>query len=412
MQQQNKLPTLPFHLILSLSAWISSTIASACLKNASANWASAAQDAFAPLLKDLPHSVSAEAKAQAEQLFHGISLYQATPYTRTLKDAPVIFRHDAARLLDYSADSGQWTVDKKKQPLVHCPLPTVLFIPSLINRYYILDLEQRRSFVRYAAENGVQAVLLDWGEPGAQESGYDCADYVQQVLAACVKFLAETSGGPVVLAGYCMGGLLALAHAQLKPREVAAVGLFATPWDFHAPDVTTPRLDGPTLQTLESWIAQQEPLPAECIQTLFYMSDLWLFQQKFQRFAQLTPGSAAFRDFIALEHWVNDGVPLAGGVARDCLIDWAQRNTLMQGQWRVGGKVIDPGRLDIPVFAAVPAHDHIVPPGCAMALVKRLKQVTLVEPGAGHVGMMVGSRARKELWEPFVEWLGELGERG
>ena len=64
---------------------------------------------------------------------------------------------------------------------------------------------------------------------------------------------------------------------------------------------------------------------------------------------------------LSIEHWVNDGVAMTRGVARDCLIDWSQKNTPASGQWRVGGQIIDPARLKTPCFVVVPTGDRIVP---------------------------------------------------
>jgi polyhydroxyalkanoate synthase len=66
--------------------------------------------------------------------------------------------------------------------------------------------------------------------------------------------------------------------------------------------------------------------------------------------------------------------------------------------------VIDPAVLKMECFVAVPKGDRIVPVSCAQPLTKLLRKVTLVEPSSGHVGMMVGSRRKVSLWEPFADW--------
>lgn len=403
MSDHSPLPTLPFHLTLSLSAWISSTIASGCLKSALPLWKQLGgkeQDLAA--LESLPQAVNEEAQARLNGLLQGVSLYQSLGYQRSITEPPTIWRQGAARLLDY----GVWEEPRGRKK----PAPMVLFVPSLINRYYILDLEQKRSFARFALEQGVHPLILDWGEPGAQEAAYDTGAYIAGPLKDALEFLHATSGEQVTLAGYCMGGVLALGAAQLYPKRVKALALFATPWDFHAPDISAPKLDGAMLEHVNAWLGAYEVLPHEIIQTLFYLNDPWLFQDKFRRFASLTPGTAPFREFVALEHWVNDGVGLAREVARDCIIRWGQENQLADFRWRIGSDaLLDPRRLKLPTFIAAPKQDHIVPPGCALPLHRLIKGSVLHEPTSGHVGMMVGSRARRELWEPFVEWLTEVG---
>jgi len=405
--QTPPLPTLPFHLTLSLSAWISSTIASACLRNASPQWKELSHP-FANALEALPAEVSAKGSDNLRAFLEGIATYTASPYVRELPDPPVIWRQGNARLLDYSSPATS-----------HQSLATLLFVPSLINRHYILDLAPGRSLVRWLASQGIQTLVLDWGVPGKAEVAYNCADYVSQVLLPAIRFVHETSGEKVTLAGYCMGGVLALAAAQLEPKAVRALALLATPWDFHAKDVSAPRLDEATLTQLEQWIGTLDALPSAHLQMLFYWNDPWLFHRKFRQFATLKPGSKAFREFMALEHWVNDGVPLSHGAAQDCLIEWGQRNQLMSGGlarrspkgedgWQVAGKVIDPKKIRMPCFAAAPKQDRIVPTGCALPLARALRGCTLIEPSSGHVGMIVGSKAKNELWEPLRGWLRKL----
>src|SRR5262249_13639989 len=111
---------------------------------------------------------------------------------------------------------------------------SVLVIPSLINRAYILDLSPEKSLLRFLASQGLRPLLIDWGRPDAPERGFTLTDYIAGRLEAAAAAAVEIVGGPLGVVGYCMGGLLALALAQRCPRVVKALALLATPWDFHA----------------------------------------------------------------------------------------------------------------------------------------------------------------------------------
>ncbi|MBV8938952.1 MAG: alpha/beta fold hydrolase [Alphaproteobacteria bacterium] len=349
----------------------------------------------------LAGEVSRLAKSRVEALLKGVGVYQAASYRRDLPEAPAVWRRGTARLLDYSAaaraDNGT-----AARP---CPPVPILFIPSLINRYYVLDLQPKRSLLRFLAQAGAMPLVIDWDAPGPLERGYACADYVTDHLAAALRFVRETTGQPPVLAGYCMGGILALALAALFPHQARGLALFATPWDFHSADMRAPRLNPAALARARQWLSEMDSLPAAQVQALFSLMDPWLFQEKFQRLSTLTPGSAAFESFMALERWVNDGVPLAKRVAEDCLIRFGQENLLARGQWKVDGQRIIPQRIRMPVFVAAPRKDNVVPPGCALPLHRLLPHSALCEPSGGHVGMIVGRKARAELWQPFARWL-------
>lgn len=400
---------LPFHLMLGLGGWMSSTIAFECFRQglSGLNQAQAHPEkrarkvkkaATLPNGKDLQklgEALQKEALARAESFLGGLQSYFATPYARELSPPPAVWQKGQARLLDYSALADA----------LPAHAPVVFFIPSLINRYYILDLEKQRSLARFLTDAGCHVLMLDWQSPGAQEAGYSCADYVTQVLAPCLDFIGDTTGKKPILAGYCMGGVLALALAQLKPGRVSALALLATPWDFKSQDSKQADLSEPYLLQLDACLEQQSQVPAEWIQTLFYLNAPWLFQAKFQRFSRLSPQSPERREFMALEGWVNDGVPMTSAAARECMIGWAQHNLLARGRWRVGGRHIRPVSIRCPVFIALPKNDTIVPTGSAMALAAALPHADCVTPSSGHVSMIVGKRARQELWVPLQDWI-------
>ncbi|MEQ1789571.1 MAG: alpha/beta fold hydrolase [Rickettsiales bacterium] len=322
----------------------------------------------------------------------GVLRYYETPYQRTVPEPPAIWQRGSARLLDY----GQKIANPKS---------VVLFIPSLINRYYILDLEEERSFLRYLARQEIYPLVLDWGEPNEAEKNFSCGDYVTEILSPAIDFISKISAQPVALAGYCMGGLLALAAAKLKHKKVSSLALLATPWNFHCPEFSPFVLEKKWQNEMAKQIAKQKTLPAEMIQSLFYLTDPFVFEQKFRRYVELDPSSRIAKDFVALEHWVNDGVPMTSGVAHDSLIGWAQENKLIKGEWIVDGKKITPPSAAFPTFIAIPKNDHVVPFECAMPLARASKNAHIIHPSAGHVGMIVGRSARRELWQPYAEWL-------
>jgi len=111
---------------------------------------------------------------------------------------------------------------------------------------------------------------------------------------------------------------------------------------------------------------------------------------------------------VALEDWLNDGVPLAAPVARECLSGWYGENTPARGEWRIAGLPVDPARLALPAFVAAPGRDRIVPPESALPLASLIPGAVLHQPTAGHIGMAAGSAAEQALWRPFLEWVRGL----
>ena len=121
----------------------------------------------------------------------------------------------------------------------------------------------------------------------------------------------------------------------------------------------------------------------------------------------LDPASAKARAFVALEDWLNDGVPLPAPVARVCITGWYAENLPGRGAWRVAGQAIDPAQIDLPSLVLIPAQDRIVPPASAEALAAALPRAEVCRPPLGHIGMVVGGRAQRSVWNPLAAWLGK-----
>lgn len=393
-QEKHPIPTLPLHLTM-MSGWLSSVYALPRAKSVWPSWSplllSGANPFGMPNPERLLKSLQNEAANRANDVLQGILRYQQSPYTPPEINRPVLWQKGNVRLLDYSSGKSKGAA--------------VLFIPSLINRYYILDLEKKRSMLAYLSGLGHRPMVLDWGAPGNTEQDFDCEDYISKILLPAIRFAYKQTGRSVQLAGYCMGGVFALAAAQLLPKEVGSLALLATPWDFHCRAFTSFLLDDTYQRKVEAMLAKQEAVPASVIQALFYMTDPFVFEHKFRRFYSLQPDSEEAKEFIALEHWVNDGIPMTVPLAKDCLIGWAQQNILQKEKWQVGGETITPTSIRQPAFVAIPKNDHVVPFECAMPLAAQLRHARIICPDAGHVSMIVGCNARNDLWHPFSEWL-------
>jgi polyhydroxyalkanoate synthase len=338
--------------------------------------------------ESVQRALDREIERRAEAWLTGLEAYRGHPFRRHRVSPPVVWHEGTTRLLDYGAGAG----------------PTVLVIPSLINRYYVLDLLPERSFLRHLAGCALRPLVIDWGAPGREERHFDVSGYVVERLDSAFTAASQTAGAPIAIVGYCMGGLLALASALRHRSRVACVALLATPWDFHAQSGKPP-----LLALLVDWLAcvcaPAGTLPVEAIQALFFLLDPFSAERKFSRFAAVDHESDEARRFVALEDWINDGVPLAIGVARECANSWYGDNQPAKGSWRVAGTLVRPQSLGRPVIAVVPGRDRIVPPASAEPLAAALGSATVLRPPLGHIGMMAAIDAPEMLWTPVAAWL-------
>lgn len=323
----------------------------------------------------------------ARELISGIAAYRRHPWRREFADPPASWREGGSRVLDYGGEG-----------------PKLLFIPSLINRSYVLDLAPGRSMLRFLAANGARVMLLDWGWPGEVERAFTLTDYIAGRLERALLAIGE----PVIVVGYCMGGLLAVAAAERRPALVRALALLATPWDFHAAGPSQSEALARLAPALEMPMQLTGTLSIDLLQTLFALLDPSAVAEKYAAFGRLPQDSERARLFVALEDWLNDGVPLAAAVARECLDGWYGANSPARGQWKIADRLVAPAELALPCFVAVPARDRIVPPESARPLAAAIGGARLHEPAAGHVGMVAGRTAERALWRPLLEWLSGL----
>ena len=135
-------------------AWPSSNaaIAAAVREALVAGAAGGGQDGF-------PGAVLQETLRQDAALIEGIAAYRRHPWHRELADPPAVWQEGGSRLLDYGGDG-----------------PRVLFVPSLVNRAYVLDLAPGHSMLRWLAGQGAHPLLLDWGWPGEAERRFTMTD--------------------------------------------------------------------------------------------------------------------------------------------------------------------------------------------------------------------------------------------
>jgi polyhydroxyalkanoate synthase len=390
---------LPLHLASAGAAWTSSHLAFAQLRAGSLAWkpelaasASELQQSLKNVAADsFARALDAEIVSRADAMLRGIERYRHHPWRRPDDEPPVLWQQGATRVLDYGPADG-------------APL---LVVPSLINKAYVLDLLPEASLMRHLASRGVRPLLIEWGKPGEEERSFGLDDYIAGRLEDAAAAAAEATGRKLALLGYCMGGLLAVALAQRRPELISAFVAMATPWDFHAERAAQARLLGRLTKPLVESFAALGEVPVDVLQMFFLANDPLTAAKKFTHLAAIDRNSDAERRFVALEDWLNDGVPLAIGVAADTLGPWYGDNTPGKGKWRIKDRPVLPEEVEAPSLVLVPKQDRIVPPLTAAALADHLIDATRLDPPLGHIGMVVGHGAPAKVWEPLTQWLME-----
>ena len=391
---------LGLHLTVAQSMWLSSLTVLPLWKSGLPSWRPSGP--LGDLLQSLEPektdrfsaAVSSELCARSSTFLTGLERYRHHPYRRDVTDPAALWTEGDTRLLDYGETAPGAAAGRP-----------VLFVPSLVNRGYILDLSARTSLMRWLAAQGFRPFLVEWGRPGEVERRYTLTDYVAGRLERALDAIVAEIGGPLPVVGYCMGGLFVAALAQRRPDAVSATVYMATPWDFHAEQQETVQRLVATMTPMLPMIRQWGELPVDGIQTLFVGLDPLLGLNKFSRFARLDPESTKAKAFVALEDWLNDGIPLAAPVAEECISGWYGANTPAKGEWTIADAPVDPAAIAQPSLHLIPQQDRIVPPGSARALAAAMPDALRIDPPLGHIGMVVAGRAPELIWQTLADWL-------
>jgi len=272
----------------------------------------------------------------------------------------------------------------------------VIFVPSLINTHDVLDLLPETSLLRWLSTQGVRPLLVDWDVPTPDARDLSIAGHVETLLLP----LIEAIGPDAILAGYCLGGTMAIAAAACRPP--AALVTIAAPWRFAGFPEESRRGLFDLWEQARPGAEAMGLLPVEVLQTAFWRLDPRRTVEKFIAFGRAERSAEATRLFVTLEDWANGGAPLTPAAGREMAEDFFRDDLPGSGRWQVAGKAIDPATLCCPLLDIVSSTDRIVPAASAVSGPGVGKAMTL---GLGHVGMIVGGRARETLWQPLAQWL-------
>jgi len=267
--------------------------------------------------------------------------------------------------------------------------PAAVLVPSLINPPRILDLDQEVSLTGAIARMGCRALVLDWGDAEARKE-LSVAGHIEELLLPLLRGIGE----PIALIGYCLGGTMAIAAANLVETE--CVVSLASPWHFSRYPEASRQALADMWRHSEGAARSLGALPMEVLQAAFWSLDPKRTVRKFAEFGRLDPGGADARRFIELEEWANEGEALPYPAAKELIEELFGKDLPGSGEWRVGGKAMS-DRLDVSALHVTASRDRIAPESTAPA-------GQTVGIASGHVGMIVGS-ARHQLYEALRTFL-------
>lgn len=348
----------------------------------------------------LINALSHHSQKQFTKLLQAIYKYNLVQYKRYSSASHQIFAHGTTKCYQFEAnDVAEFNI---------------LLIPSMVNRHYIFDINQQNSLIQFLVKNNLRPFIVDWDEAENEELQYGLDDYICKKLLPIFEHITKISDKPIILLGYCMGGLFALALSAILEEnpvlqeKIKGVCLLATPWDFCVDEFLPFKLDKELEALSLQLINKMDKIPASFIQMLFYLLQPEAIEQKFNYFLSLDEGRDEYSEFIAIEHWCNDGVAMPKIIWQEVIQKWLQNNETYLLKWCVNNKIIDPNKINLPFFFVIASNDKITPPKCAIPLAKLCKNKIIIEPECGHVAIILAEKSKEKIWLPFLNWIKNL----
>ncbi len=327
-----------------------------------------------------------------------------------LTEGAVIWQSNALQLIQYAP---------KTETVWRRPL---LFVPPWINKYYILDLNPKKSMVQWLVEQGHQVFMISWVNPGPAQKDETWDSYMSAIMEAIDKVREETGEDRINLGSYCIGATMAgtmLAHmARTKDDRVASATMFTGQLDFSSAGDLQVLVDEKTIDVVDEQM-EKGYLPAETMATAFNMlrsSDL-IWSYVVQNYML---GKDPFP--FDLLYWNADSTSMPARVHHFYLENFYKDNRFAKGELVVQGHRVDPADIRLPIYHLASREDHIAPAASAYRAAKLLKNADnrFVVAGSGHIAGVVNPPVLKKYqhWvrdgiEPrdVAAWLAGAEER-
>jgi polyhydroxyalkanoate synthase len=317
---------------------------------------------------------------------------------KTLATTPgkVIFENDVFQLIQYAPA----TEKVREIPL--------LIVPPWINKYYILDLSARKSFIRWAVAQGLSVFVVSWINPDEEHAHKTFADYMKEgFLTALDVTLKACKQKKANVIGYCVGGTLVAASlaymAQKGDTRVNSATFLAAQVDFEKAGDLKVYVDEEQVKWIEARMAEKGYLPGRRMADAFNLlrSNDLIWSYVINNY--LLGKSPMPFDLL---FWNSDGTCMPANVHSFYLRECYLHNRLSKGVMTLDGVRLDLRKVKLPVYNLAAKDDHISP----LASVFRLGDhfggpVKLVVAASGHIAGVVNPPEAQK----YQYWTNEDG---
>jgi polyhydroxyalkanoate synthase subunit PhaC len=321
----------------------------------------------------------------------------------------VIFRNELIELIQYEPT----TTEVYQRPL--------LIVPPWINKFYILDLNPEKSFIRWAAAQGLTVFVISWVNPDERHAAKDFDSYMREGVLTALDCIEQATGEREVAAiGYCVGGTLLAATlaymTSVGDKRISSATFFAAQIDFTDPGDLKVFVDAEQLKQVEKRMAEHGYLEGSQMANAFNMlrpNDLiWSYYVN----NYLKGKEPMAFDLLV---WNSDSTRMPAANHNFYLRHCYLQNDLSNGRMVLGGKTLDLAKVTVPVYELATREDHIAPARSVFTGAKCFGgPVRYVMAGSGHIAGVVNppGKPKYQYWSggppegDFESWVAAAKE--
>jgi polyhydroxyalkanoate synthase subunit PhaC len=290
-----------------------------------------------------------------------------------------------------------------KKTLHKTPL---LIVPSLILRYYIMDLMKGHSLIEHLVESGIDTYLIDWGIPGDEHGELTFDYYIDTFIRRCVRKVSRRCGrAPINLFGQCLGGTMAAIYTALYCEDIKRLGLITAPIDFKDAGLLALWTKKDTFKVDKVVEAFGPIVPADFVHACFQFLDVKATVERYKKLYNNVLDENFLYLYRALDHWLNDKIPFPGQVFRKFIKGLYQENQLAKGEFSVNDRMVNLKSIVCPTLSIAAEFDHVFPECAAKALSFLVGgSIEYHKIPAGHVTLVVLFPQRHETYRIVTEF--------
>lgn len=311
-------------------------------------------------------------------------------------EGDVVFQNELFELIQYYP----------KTPQVNAT--PLLIVPPFINKYYILDLREKNSMVRWLLEQGHSVFMMSWRNPGEAQKDQEFGDYVTEGVVKAVASIEDITGKEQInAAGYCIGGTVlastvAYYAAKRMKKRIKTATFFTTLLDFSQPGEVGAYINETIINAIEKQNDGKGYMDGRSLSVTFSLlrenSLYWNYY-----IDNYLKGSSPME--FDLLYWNSDSTNVAAKCHNFLLRELYLENKLVQDKGvKVGGVWIDLNKIKIPSYFISAKEDHIALwQGTYRGALNTGGNKTFVLGESGHIAGIVNHPDKKK----YGFWLND-----